>query len=73
MVDPMYSTDEDTSESGEPGDYERGQEPADREPRLGNAPAPGQRPSESGSTPPDIETNADDDAHRNHTVRRRPS
>ena len=73
MVDPMYSTDDDASESGDPGDYERGQEPADREPRPGNAPAPGQRPSESGSTPPDIETNADEDAHRNHTVRRRPS
>ena len=43
MVDPMYSTDEDTSVSGEPGDYERGQKPADREPRPGNAPAPGKR------------------------------
>ena len=73
MVDPMYSTDDDASERGERGDYERGQEPADREPRPGNAPAPGQRPSESGSTPSDIVTNADEDGHRNHTVRRRPS
>ena len=73
MVDPMFSTDDDPSKTGEPGDYERGQEPADREPRPGNAPAPGQRPSESGSTPSDIETNVYEDAHRNHTVRRRPS
>ena len=73
MVEPMYSTDDDVNEGGEPGDFERGQEPADREPRPGNAPAPGQRPSESGSTPSDIPTNADEDAHMNHTVRRRHS
>ena len=73
MVEPMYSTDDDVNEGGEPGDFERGQEPADREPRPGNAPAPGQRPSESGSTPSDIPTNADEDTHRNHTVRRRHS
>jgi hypothetical protein len=74
MVDPMYSTeaDDDASEGGEPGEFERGQETADREPKFGNSAAPGQRPSESGSTPSDIETNADEDAHRNHTVRRRP-
>ena len=75
MVDPMYTTeaDDDASESGEPGDFERGQEPGDREPTFGNSAAPGQRPSESSSTPSDIETHADEDAHRNHTVRRRPS
>ena len=73
MTEPMYSTDEEGTESGEPGDFERGQEPADREPRSGNAAAPGQRPSDSGSTPSDIRTEADDDAHRNHTLRRRPS
>jgi hypothetical protein len=75
MADPMYSTeaDEDASESGEPGDFGRVQEPADREVKPGNAAAPGQRPSESGSTPSDIQTHADEDAHTNHTVRRRPT
>jgi hypothetical protein len=73
VTEPMYSTDEEGTESGEPGDFKRDQEPADREPRSGNAAAPGQRPSESGSTPSDIPTEADEDAHRNHTVRRRPS
>jgi hypothetical protein len=74
MADPMYSTsDEDVSEAGKPGDFGRAEEPLDREPKPGNAAAPGQRPSESGSTPSDIATNADEDAHRNHTVRRRPS
>jgi hypothetical protein len=70
MTEPMYSTD-DVDDTAEAGDFERDQEPADREPRPGNAPAPGQRPSDSGSTPSDIPTAADDDAHRNHTVRRR--
>jgi hypothetical protein len=73
MADPMYSTDDNASESDEQGDFKRGQKPVDREPRSGNAAAPGQRPSESGSTPSDLETNADEDAHRNHTVRRRRS
>jgi hypothetical protein len=74
MVDPMYSTeaDDDASKSGEAGGFERGNEFADRELKPGNAAAPGQRRSESGSTPSDIETHADEDAHRNHTVRRRP-
>jgi hypothetical protein len=61
MTEPMYSTDEDVSEGRQRGDE---QEPADREPRPGNAPAPGQRPSLSGSSPPDIRTEADEDAHR---------
>lgn len=72
-TEPMYSTDEDATDTGEPGDFKHDQEPADREPRPGNAAAPGQRPSDSGSTPSDIPTEADDDAHRNHTLRRRPS
>ena len=72
VTEPMYSTDEEGTESGDPGDFKRDQEPADREPRSGNAAAPGQRPSESGSTPSDIPTEADEDAHRNHTLRRRP-
>ena len=72
MVDPMYSTDDSVGESSEPGEFERGQEPADREPRPGNAPAPGQRPSESGSTPPDIPTRANEDAQKKDAIRRRP-
>ena len=74
VVEPMYSTDDEATESSEPGAFKRDQEAAaDREPRLGNAPAPGQRPSESGSTPSDIPTEADEDAHLDHTPRRRPS
>jgi hypothetical protein len=73
IPEPMYSTDEEGTESGEPGDFKRDQEPADRQPRPGNAAAPGQRPSDSGATPSDIRTEADEDAHRNHTLRRRPS
>ena len=73
VVEPMYSTDEEGTESGEPGDFKRRQDAADREPRPGNAAAPGQRPSDSGSTPSDIPTEADEDAHRDHTLRRRPS
>src|SRR6187200_1775915 len=42
MTEPMYSTDEEGTDSGEPGDFKRDQEPADREPRPGNAAAPGQ-------------------------------
>jgi hypothetical protein len=73
VAEPMYSTDQEGTEVSEPpGDFEGDQELADREPKPGNAPAPGQRPSESGSTPSDIATKADEDAHRNHTVRRRP-
>ena len=57
MADPMYSTDEaGEHEVPEPGDFGVDQEPEDRSPRPGNAPQPGQRPSESGSTPSDIET-----------------
>ena len=74
VAEPMYSTDEEATESGEPGAFKRDQEAAaDREPRPGNAAAPGQRPSDSGSTPSDIPTEADEDAHRDHTLRRRPS
>jgi hypothetical protein len=73
MTEPMYSSHEEGAESGEPGDFGRDQEPADREPGPGNAAAPGQRPSDSGSTPSDIPTEADEDAHRDHTLRRRPS
>ncbi len=74
VAKPMYSTDDEGTDSGEPGDFKRDQEPAAyREPRPGNAAAPGQRPSESGSTPSDIPTEADEDAHRDHTLRRRPS
>jgi hypothetical protein len=74
VAEPMYSTDEEGTDSGEPGDFTRQQEAAaDREPRPGNAAAPGQRPSDSGSTPSDIQTEADEDAHRDHTLRRRPS
>jgi hypothetical protein len=74
VAEPMYSTDEEGTDSGEPGDFTRQQEAAaDREPRPGNAAAPGQRPSDSGSTPSDIKTEADEDAHRDHTLRRRPS
>ena len=72
-TEPMYSTDEEGTDSGEPGDFKRDQEPADREPRPGNAAAPGQRPSDSGSSSSDIPTEADEDAHRNHTLRRQPS
>lgn len=74
MTDPMYSTDPDGEEDGnqpEVGDFQKDQEPADRAPTPGNAPAPGQRPSESGSTPSDIPTEADEDAHRDHAGRRR--
>jgi hypothetical protein len=57
MADPMYSTDQGAEEEmPEPGDVADDQEPEDRSPRPGNAPVPGQRPSESGSTPSDIET-----------------
>jgi hypothetical protein len=73
VTEPMYSTDEEGTDSGQPGDFKRDQEPADRQPRPGNAAAPGQRPSESGSTPSDIPTEADEDAHQDHTLRRRPS
>jgi hypothetical protein len=74
VAEPMYSTDEERTGPGEPGDFKRDQEAAaDREPRPGNAAAPGQRPSDSGSTPSDIPTDADEDAHRDHTLRRRPS
>lgn len=73
LTEPMYSTDQEGTDSGEPGDFKRDQEPADRQPRPGNAAAPGQRPSDSGSTPSDIPTAADEDAHRDHTLRRRPS
>jgi hypothetical protein len=73
MAEAMYSTDEEGTDSGEPGDFKREQAATDREPRTGNAAAPGQRPSESGSTPSDIPTEADEDAHRDHTLRRRPS
>jgi hypothetical protein len=74
VAEPMYSTDEEGTDSGEPGDFTHQQEAAaDREPRPGNAPAPGQRPSDSGSTPSDIPTEAEKDAHRDHTLRRRPS
>ena len=73
MAEPMYSTDEEGTQSGEPGDFKRDQERADREPRPGNAAAPGQRPSDSGSSSSDIPTEADEDAHRNHTLRRQPS
>jgi hypothetical protein len=73
VAEAMYSTDEEGTDSGEPGNFKRDQEAADREPRTGNAAAPGQRPSHSGSTPSDIPTEADEDAHRDHTLRRRPS
>ena len=74
VAEPMYSTDEEATESSEPGAFKRDQEAAaEREPRPGNAAAPGQRPSDSGSTPSDIPTEADEDAHRDHTLRRRPS
>lgn len=72
-TEPMYSTDEEATDTGEPGDFKHDQEPADREPRPGNVAAPGQRPSDSGSTPSDIPTEADEDAHRDHTLRRQPS
>lgn len=72
-TEPMYSTDEAATETGEPGDFKHDQEPADREPRPGNVAAPGQRPSDSGSTPSDIPTEADDDAHRDQMLRRQPS
>ena len=74
VAEPMYSTDEEGTDSGEPGDFKRDQEEAaNREPRPGNAAAPGQRPSDSGSTPSEIPTEADENAHRDHTLRRRPS
>ena len=72
-TEPMYSTGEEATNTGEPGDFKYEQEPADREPRTGNVAAPGQRPSDSGSTPSDIPTETDEDAHRDHTLRRRPS
>jgi hypothetical protein len=74
MPEPMYSTDEHGEDADEaPGDFADDQEPGDREPKPGNAPAPGQRPSASGSTPSDIPTEADEDAHRDHApgLRRR--
>jgi hypothetical protein len=74
VAEPMYSTDEEGTDSRKPGDFTRQQEVgAGREPRPGNAAVPGQRPSDSGSTPSDIPTEADEDAHRDHTLRRRPS
>ena len=73
VVEAMYSTDEEGTDAGEPGEFKRDQEAADREPRTGNAAAPGQRPSDSGSTPSDIPTEADEEAHRDHALRRRPS
>jgi hypothetical protein len=49
VAEPMYSTDEEGTDSGRPGDFKRVQEAAaDREPRPGNAAAPGQRLSDSG-------------------------
>ena len=52
MTEPMYSTDEDAErELPEPDDFEDDQEATDRSPRPGHTPAPGERPSESGSTP----------------------
>lgn len=72
VTDPMYSTDEEGTDVDEPpGDFEQEPESTDREPKPGNAPAPDQRPSESGSTPSDLATGADEDAHRDHAVRRR--
>jgi hypothetical protein len=61
MADPMYSTDAEGEDRDqpEPGDFEDDQQPADRAPESGNAPAPGQRPSESGSPPSDIPTDGD--------------
>ena len=57
MTEPMYSTDEGDREAlPEAGDFEADQEPEDRAPQPGNTPAPGERPSESGATPSDIET-----------------
>jgi len=73
VAEPMYSTNEEGTDSGKPGDFTRQQEAAaDREPRPGNAAAPGRRQSDSGSTPSDIPTEADEDAHRDHALRRRP-
>ena len=69
----MYSTEEEADSDEEPGDFKRDQEPPDMEPRPGNAAAPGKRPSDSGSTPSDVATEADEDAHRDHALRRRPS
>jgi len=73
VAEAMYSTDSAGSNSGERADFKRDEEAADREPRPGNTAAPGQRPSDSGSTPSDIPTEADEDAHRDHALRRRPS
>jgi hypothetical protein len=57
VTDPGYSTDQDGEEQApEAGDFEDDQGREDRAPTPGNAPAPGQRPSESGSTPSDITT-----------------
>jgi hypothetical protein len=64
----MYSTDD--ADDDEAGDFMRDQEPEDREPRPGSAPVPGHRPSLSGSTPHNIPTEADDDAHSDHAGRR---
>jgi hypothetical protein len=72
-TEPMYSTDEEATDTGGPGDFKHDPEPADRQPRPGNVAAPGQRPSDSGSTPSDIPTEAGEDAHRDHALRRRPS
>lgn len=71
MTEPMYSTDNEGRDVGEPGSSRQDPEPADREPKPGNAPAPGQRPSESGSTPSDIPTEAGADAHEDHAGHRR--
>ena len=57
MADPMYSTAEgEEDERPETEDFEDDQDPVDRAPEPGNAPAPGQRPSESGSTSPRVES-----------------
>jgi len=60
VTDSGYTTDRD-EQPPEPGDFENDQDPEDRAPTPGNAPAPGQRPSDSGSTPSDLETTGDDD------------
>ena len=61
MADPTYTTeqDEDGDSLPQPGEFEDDQDPADRTPQPGSAPAPGQRPSESGSAPSDLPTDAD--------------
>jgi hypothetical protein len=54
--EPMHSTDDGERAQPEPGDLEDDQEPEDRAPQPGKTPAPGERPSDSGSTPSDITT-----------------